>query len=112
MAQFPVPLLVRAARLTLLPLGLALCIPGTAAASAGAGPAPPPAAPSSLAAPSGAAPPPEKRGDWGQDVTLTQLGLPAQTAYGPHGSIAVSMPPPVGPLAGSGSFVRVFFAHS
>jgi cellulose synthase subunit len=112
MAQFPVPLLFHAARVALLLLGLALCLPGTAAASSGAGPAPPPAAPSTLAGPSGPAPAPEKRGDWSQDVRLAQLGLPAQTAYGPHGSIAVSMPPPLGPLAGSGSFLRVFFAHS
>jgi hypothetical protein len=43
---------------------------------------------------------------------MAGLGLPAQTAGGPHGSIAVSMPPPLGALAASGSFVRVFFAHS
>ncbi|HEY4864661.1 MAG TPA: cellulose biosynthesis cyclic di-GMP-binding regulatory protein BcsB [Candidatus Dormibacteraeota bacterium] len=47
-----------------------------------------------------------------QEITLGSLGLSAQVVDGGPGSVAVLMPPPAGEPAGTGSFVRIFFAHS
>jgi hypothetical protein len=47
-----------------------------------------------------------------EEVTLGSLGVGSQTVQGGSGSVEVFVPPPPGPLAPSGSFVRVFFSHS
>src|SRR5438128_2727035 len=46
-----------------------------------------------------------------QDLSFTTLGLSDQTVHGPAGSILTYFPAPPAPLAPSGNFVRVFFAH-
>ena len=47
-----------------------------------------------------------------QELTLEALGLPTQTVFGRSNSVAMLFPPPAGPLAGTGSLLRVVFAHS
>jgi hypothetical protein len=47
-----------------------------------------------------------------QEVTLAALGAPGVDASGGAVTLAVAFPPPAGPLAGSGSFARLFFSHS
>jgi cellulose synthase subunit len=47
-----------------------------------------------------------------QEISLGALGMGSQAVQGGSGSVGVFVPPPAGPLAGAGSFVRVFFAHS
>ena len=47
-----------------------------------------------------------------QEVTFAGLGLSDQTVHGPAGSILTYFPAPPAPLASSGNFVRVFFAHN
>jgi hypothetical protein len=85
-------------------VSLAFLMPGlTAAAEPGADLAGSPAATGALAV-SGSA------RAW-EEAALDRLGLPRLTVTGPDGSIAVDFPPPTRPLAGSGSYVRVFFGH-
>src|SRR6202011_3449753 len=55
---------------------------------------------------------PPPAADSAEEVSLGALGLAAQPVFGPFGSVAVSMPAPMAPLAGSGSFVQIFFMHS
>jgi hypothetical protein len=43
-----------------------------------------------------------------QEVTLASLGVPGEAATGSPVTLSVAFPPPLGPPAGSGSFVRVF----
>lgn len=74
-------------------LALALGLPGGALAASSP---PPPAAPIESA----------------QELTLEALGLPTQTVFGPSNSVAMLFPPPAGPLAVTGSVLRVVFAHS
>ena len=47
-----------------------------------------------------------------QELTVGSLGLPNETVQGASGTIDVGFPAPPEPLAGQGSLVRVFFAHS
>jgi Bacterial cellulose synthase subunit len=47
-----------------------------------------------------------------QEISMESLGMGSQAVQGGSGSVEVYLPPPAGPLASAGSFVRVFFAHS
>jgi cellulose synthase subunit len=47
-----------------------------------------------------------------EELSLDAIGVGPQAVYGPAGVIEISFPPPVAQLAGSGSFVRIFFSHS
>jgi len=47
-----------------------------------------------------------------QEVTLDGLGIGAQTVYGAHGAVEVTLPAPATDLALAGNYVRVFFSHS
>src|SRR5207244_11995112 len=46
-----------------------------------------------------------------QEITLESLGVGSQVVQGGSGSVEVLLPPPAGPLAAAGSFVRVLFGH-
>ncbi|MBJ7615025.1 MAG: cellulose biosynthesis cyclic di-GMP-binding regulatory protein BcsB [Candidatus Dormibacteraeota bacterium] len=74
------------------------------AATSSASPAPGPSASPSVQPPAGAEP--------AQEVSLESLGMGSQSVQGGSGSVEVYLPPPAGPLASAGSFVRVFFGHS
>jgi hypothetical protein len=47
-----------------------------------------------------------------QEVTLAALGAPGVDASGGAVTLAVAFPQPAGPLAGTGSFARIFYSHS
>lgn len=47
-----------------------------------------------------------------QELSLDGLGVGSQAVFGSDGISEVYFPPPAAGLAGSGSFVRLFFAHS
>jgi hypothetical protein len=47
-----------------------------------------------------------------EDLSLGALGVADQAVHGPAGSVLTSFPAPSAPLASSGSFVRIFFAHA
>lgn len=47
-----------------------------------------------------------------EELTLDSLGMGAQTVHGTSGVMEIYFPPPATQLAGSGSFVRLFFSHS
>ncbi len=47
-----------------------------------------------------------------QEFSLGSLGVAAQTLHGIAPSLTVSFPPPALGVAGSGSYLRVFFGHS
>jgi Bacterial cellulose synthase subunit len=49
--------------------------------------------------------------DASREITFATLGLGDQTVHGAAGSILTYFPAPPGPLASSGNYVRVFFAH-
>jgi hypothetical protein len=47
-----------------------------------------------------------------QELTLDGLGIGPQTVFAAHGVVEAYFPAPATRVASSGSFVRVFFAHS
>lgn len=47
-----------------------------------------------------------------QELSMTALGIGSQTVHGRVGTVHIMFPAPAAPVAETGSFVRIFFAHS
>jgi hypothetical protein len=102
--RFPVHVPAAAAIASLALLSASSPQDALAATSSPSSPALSPSANPSSQPPAGAEP--------AQEVSLESLGVGSQSVQGGSGSVEVFLPPPAGPLASAGSFVRVFFGHS
>jgi hypothetical protein len=102
--RFHVQALAAVATATLLVASLSGAPGVLAAASPAPRPGPAAAPASEPQAPAGLEP--------AQEFTLGSMGIGSQSIQAASGSVEVLLPAPSGPLAPSGSFVRVFFGHS
>ncbi len=90
---------VRARMIRALVLGGSVLLLGPPLGASAAGPAAAPLQPGPAA-------------ELAEEVSITDLGAGPQTVHGQAGSVNIAFPAPAGPLASSGSFIRVFFGHS